>query len=646
MSYKAGEKDKYSFDNLKEYVELVFKRYLNTVDAGTEEERKKEAQRKEVLRQSISCCYAGTVKERQFVKQFIRRILTGEINTFVEGYGETDIKITESNYLEVFPWNNQYRLHPHIKFLGILYFWQHQHGADTFEDIVNRYKLSRLREMPTLQGDDEKCLGVYIDENDIDAVFRGDKVYFTYELAMEVLVQLIYEEFKGNGCIDELVYQNVDDIGIGLSGLQSDVEPAHLKGKKVKKAYDGVWVKHKGVLIHLTFLTFHSFANLKRVVTQLVAYEQQGSFSEKDGYKMGYGKDGSRRTATIAPFAENSAAWVRKFTAKNLTNRQLITANDRYNIGGVDSLIAVEKALVKGGATIPICGPQGAGKTTKLEALAEYIQNWYAIRMIESEFEARIRWRYPEKNILTVQTQTISPEEAYEFSLRTSGDIYIVSEVRSDEMMVNITRTANRGGRSVMFTYHPNKPRATVIEVANSLIRKKLYTSLKDAMYTALEVIKCCIHIEIDIERRCRYYNIYEYIPLELNIDNSFLSLTGEARQEAFMKAQYDYFLKTTGGEYFEVVPIITYDKETDSYSFKNNISDRFYGDLYRASSLDSEKEALEKLFRPEDYLRRYIRNNNVFGGYTKDSINKIIDKEGLNRAFIDIDKIINNEVI
>lgn len=646
MSNKISDRNVYSFDNLKEYVEAVFKRYLNTVEAGTEEERKKEAQRKEVLRQSIYCCYAGTIKERQFVKQFIRRILTGEINTFVEGYGETDIKITEENYLEIFPWNNQYRLHPHIKFLGILYFWQHQHGADTFDDIVTRYQLSRLREIPTIQGDDKYTLGVYIDENDIDAIFRGDKVYFTYELAMEVLIQLIYEEFKGNGCIDELIYQNIDDIGIGLSGLQSDVEPIHLKGKKVKKAYDGVWIKYKGILMQLTFLSFHSFANLKRVVTQLVAYEQQGSFSEKDGYKMGYGKDGSRRTSTIAPFAENSAAWVRKFTAKNLTNKQLITANDRLQIGGTDSLIAVEKALVKGGATIPICGPQGAGKTTKLEALAEYIQNWYAIRMIESEFEARIRWRYPEKNILTVQTQNISPEEAYEFSLRTSGDIYIVSEVRSDEMMVNITRTANRGGRSVMFTYHPNKPRATVIEVANSLIRQKLYTSLKDAMYTALEVIKCCIHIEIDIERRCRYYNIYEYIPLEVSIDNKFISLDGEARRNAFMKSQYDYFIKKTGGEYFEVIPIITYDKEKDCYTFKNSISDRFYNDLYKASSLDAEKDALEKLFRPERYLERYKENNILFGGYTREKVEGIIEKEGLNRAFINIDKFIDGGVI
>lgn len=642
----VGAVNKYSFDSLREYVEQVFKKYLDTVEAGTEQERDKEQQRKKVLRESMSCCYAGTVKERQFVKQFIMRILTGQVNVFMDEYTENSIVITPENYKNVFPWDNPYRIPTHVKFLGILYYWKDQYGANAFDHIVDKYKLMRIRDIRTLQGDEKVDKGIYIDSGDIDAIFDGEAITFTYDLAMEVLVQLIYEEYKGNGCIDELLYQNIDDVAIGVSGLQDDVEPQHLKGKKVKKAYDGAWIKYKGTLMHLSFLSFHSFENLRRVVTQVVAYNQQGSFSETDGFKLGYGKDGSRRTAAITPFAENPAALVRKFTAKSLTNRQLITANDTNNIAGVDKLIAVEKALVRGGATIPICGPQGAGKTTKLEAITEYVQNWYAIRMIESEFEARIRWRYPEKNILTVQTPVISPEQAYEFSLRTSGDIYIVSEVRSDEMMVNITRTANRGGRSVMFTYHPNKPRATVIEAANSLIRQKLYTSLKDAMYTTLEVIKCCIHIEVDLENHCRYYNIYEYRPSEISIDTKFLSLTGQDRIDAFMKTQFDYFQKQTGDDYFDVVPIITFDKESNSYTFKNSISDRFYEDLMRASSLDSEKEILEKLFRPEDYLRRYMRKNNNPMGYDEKTMREIAMRENLNSDFIRFKELAESGVI
>lgn len=631
----------YKFDNLLEYTTQAIKKYLNTSEAGTEEERDRENQRKDVLRQSLSCCYAGTAKERQFVKQFIHRILTGQLEIFVDEFADKKIAITPSNYTKVFPWNNAYRLPTQAKFLGILYYWENQYGGDAFGYIVNKYKLNVLRDMNVMQGDEKKVQGMFINAQDIDAIFQSEKIYFSYELAMEVMVQMIYEEYKGNGCVDELLYQNIDDVGIGLSGLQSDVIPPHLLGRNIRKAYEGAWIKYKGLLMHLSFLSFHTFSNLRRVVTQLVEYEMQGSFSEKDGYKLGYGKDGSRRTSVITPFAENPAAWVRKFTASTLTNRQLITNNGSLYIGGVEDLMAVERALVKGGATIPICGPQGVGKTTALEAICEYIQNWYAIRMIESEFEARIRWRYPEKNILTVQTPVIKAEDAYEFSLRTSGDIYIVSEVRSDEMMVNITRTANRGGRSVIFTYHPNKPRATVLEVANSLIRQKLYTSLKDAMYTTLETIKCCIHIELGLEKQCRYYNIYEFVPIQVELDKSFLELTGKEREEAFMKTQLNYYQKVIGDEYFEVIPIIVYDKEQNSYVFKNSISDRFFDDLYKSSSLIDEKEALEKLFRPHEWLLDYLIKHNQFNFVPFDDLEAIADNNGLNKAFIDFNSIL-----
>lgn len=626
---EKDDKTLYTFDEMQRYVSLVFKKYLDTVDASTDIERKKEEKRKDVLRRSINYCYAGGEKERQYVKQFIGRILTGQIDVHIDGLRKEEIvKITPENYEEVFPWSQPFRLPTQIKFLALMYFHKSTYGNGAFDYLINHYNLNKIRPIITMQGDNRKDKGIFIDYKDINAIFEHEKVVFDYELAMDVIVQLIYEEYRGNGCIDELLYQNIDDIGIGLSGLQTNVNPIHLKDKKLNHAYDGAWIKHKGLLMHLTFLSFHSFENLARVTRQVVAYQQQGSFSEKDGYKMGYGADGSRRTAAIPPFAENCVAWIRKFTAKSLSNKQLVNPNG--SVGNADMLLKVEKALVKGGATIPICGPQGVGKTTKLEALSEYIQNWYGIRMIESEFEARIKWRYPEKNILTVQTQNITPENAYEFSLRTSGDIYIVSEVRSDEMMVNITRTANRGGRSVLFTYHPNKPRSTVVEVANSLIRQKLYTTLKDAMYTTLETIKCCIHIGQDIEKQLRYYNIYEFRPTEVVLDEKFKSLAGSDRTEAFMITMYNFFQKLTGEEYFEVVPIIEYNRHTNAYEFKNTISDRFYTELMNAMSLNEEKDELEKLFRPQEYLDRYLQKH-------PDTIvdNKLIEELELNTSFL-----------
>src|SRR5699024_12633550 len=66
--------------------------------------------RKEVLRQSIGCCYAGTVKERQFVKQFIHRLLTGQANVFMPEYRDGCVNITVENYKYIFPDRKSTRL--------------------------------------------------------------------------------------------------------------------------------------------------------------------------------------------------------------------------------------------------------------------------------------------------------------------------------------------------------------------------------------------------------------------------------------------------------------------------------------------------------------------------------------------------------
>jgi pilus assembly protein CpaF len=628
----------YTFDKLCEFVAESYTRYMAASEAGTQSEREKEMRRKDTLRESALSCFAGIEKDKNLVKQFIQRVLTGNLNMLLDGWPQ-DFKIDVETIHNVFPWDTPYRLHAHIKFLGLVYHWKETLGGDAFADMISRYGLTNLRKLNTIQGDERETIGMYIDESDINVIFEGDNIHFNYDLALDVLVQMIYEEFKGNGCIDELLYQRVDDVGIGVSGLPDDIEPVHLRGKKVAKAYDGAWVKVRGKLINLKFLSFGSFENLTRVVRQLVMYDMQGAFSEREGRKLGYGKDGSRRTSVITPFGENPAAWVRKFTAKDFTNQQLVTFSERgRKIENWALLTRIERALVKGGATIPICGPQGAGKTTKLEAISEYIQNFYAIRMIESEFEARIRWRYPEKNIFTMQTTSITPEEAYEFSLRTSGDIYIVSEVRSDQMMVNITRTANRGGRSVIFTYHPNKPRATVIEIANSLIRQKLYTSLKDAMYTTLDVVKCCIHIDVDLEYGCRYYNIFEYRPVKVDLADSFLGMQGGDRSEEFMRTTYTFFEKMVGDEYFTVVPIITFNTHTGEYEFKNTISNGFYDELILKSGLHTEKEEIMKIFRPMEYLRLFAEKKKI-RIVTEEQFSHYIEELNLNTALMSFEE-------
>ena len=300
----------------------------------------------------------------------------------------------------------------------------------------------------------------------------------------------------------------------------------------------------------------------------------------------------------------------------------------------------VEAALVKGGATIPVCGAQGSGKTTKLETLTQYIQNFYSIRVLESEFEAHLRWKYPLKNIYTMEandTTPVTPSMAYNFSLRSAGDIYIIGEARSDDMIINVTRTANRGGRSVMFTFHPKTPQMTIPEIANAMIREKMYTNLKDAVATALNTVKCCIFVTVDLETHQHFYEIYEFVPRPNTIPDDFMKETDpEKRQLLFMKTVHAYMQTMVSADtFYYTVPLVVYDRVTRSYVMKNTVSQDLYDELMEKTPLQSERMELMRIFRPGDFVKAYAIEKGV--PVTGELTKKLVEEYDLQEQFLNL---------
>lgn len=591
-------KNLYTLENLIRFVTLTYGEQTTAQSTLQRLDQQRMHQRDRLLRYDQEC-FSGDPDDKLFIKSMLFRIMTdcGNKNSaeFPAGYGVN--RETVDRFID---WNAT-NIDPYLKFLAMLLHYKIDlgYGAEAFGEFITAHNLQRLRH------DADGSPGFYIDAADIDAAWKKERLVLDYDKKVEILNQIVYEEIKGNSCIDELLYQNLGDISTGVSGIPDSLFAGSIED--YEHAYDTCWVRYKGNSIHLRFLTFGSYSKLKDVVRKGVAYEMKGQFSEKEGFKLGYAKDGSRRTAAIEPFGESPALWVRKFTAKNESNESLFGKAKDFT-----KVMDVEKILVRGGATLPVCGAQGSGKTTKLEALCAYIQNFYAIRVMESEFEARLRWKYPKKNIFTVEANEntpVSPAEAYNFSLRTAGDIYIIGEARGDDSIVNVTRTANRGGRSVLFTFHPNSPKATISEIANALIRQKMYANLKDAVATALETVHCCIFVRMDIEAQCRYYEIYEFVPRPNGLPADFMQETNpELRQAKFMETMYRYMQYMTSADiYYDTVPIVVYDRVKQMYRYANTLSDGFYEDLRDKTPLQSERDMLERTFRPEVVMDRLL---------------------------------------
>lgn len=629
MAQIAVLKEKlYTIDALIEYTKERVRAYVQKQASSSPSEN--DYRLKQTTQNYIQSCHYGDETDKMYVKQLMRRMLTAPNGAECEQFPATYC-VHETNINTFIRWDDVRAVDSYILFLAILYHHKPKHGANTLGYLIDKYHFNDLRPRGGLDGP-----GFFISEDDVRDMWRAEQLTLSYDDKLEVLLQLIYEETYGNSCIDEILYQNVGDISAGVSGIPASVTMT--VAESAQPAYRGCWVRYRGCSIHFMFVSFGSMERLKEVAKQMVDYQMKGQFSEKEGFKLGYGKDGSRRTAAIEPFGEAPALWVRKFTEQKSTNQDLY--------GGIpnwQTVMAIERALVRGGATIPICGAQGSGKTTKLETLTEYIQNFYSIRVLESEFEARLRWKYPIKNIFTMEandTTPVTPSMAYNFSLRSAGDIYIIGEARSDDMIINVTRTANRGGRSVLFTFHPKTAAMTIPEIANAMIREKMYVNLKDAVTTALNTVKVCIFVTVDIETHQHFYEVFEFVPRPNLIPDAFASIADpEQRNLEFMKAIHAYMQTMASADtYYETVPLITYDRESKSYVMQHTISDGLYGELLEKTPREEERIELARTFRPGLFIKEMAKQAEV--PVTQAFIDKMVAEHNLQAQFIgDIEK-------
>ena len=616
----------YTVDSLILYTKDRIKSYIQQQAAASPSDN--DFKLRQIAQQYLTDCHCGDEGDKLFVKQLMRRMITQPNGAQSENY-PVGYSVNEGNIDLFIHWKDPKTVDSYILFLAILFHYKKTYDANALGQIIERYGFNNLRSRGELEGP-----GFYIDETDVRHMWEAEGLDMPYEDKLEVLLQLVYEESYGNSCVDEILYQNVGDISAGVSGIPGSVTLAALS--EGEPAYSGCWVRYKGCSIHLTFLTFGSNERLKEITKKIVDYQMKGQFSEKEGFKLGYGKDGSRRTAAIEPFGESPAFWVRKFTEQTSTNEDLYDG-----IPGSDQVADIERCLVRGGATIPICGAQGSGKTTKLETLAQYIQNFFSIRVLESEFEARLRWKYPLKNIFTMEandTTPVTPAMAYNFSLRSAGDIYIIGEARSDDMIINVTRTANRGGRSVLFTFHPKTAAMTIPEIANAMIREKMYTNLKDAVATALNTVKVCIFVSVDIETHKHAYEIYEFVPRPNLIPDTFLNApTDDIRDLEFKRAVHAWMQTMASADvYYDTVPIIVLDRISEEYVMKNTISDNLYKELMDKTPRREERLELMRVFRPVDFIRAKTHDEHV--NVTEEYANKLIEEYRLNKNFIPFD--------
>ena len=323
---------------------------VNLYDIGlSEEELKRRKNKKYELKKALKGCTYGDINDKKYIKELIYDLLSKE-------YG-----VTETNISRAIPFDIPSILTGQDKFEIILHEYQKDFGYEALTQVIKKYNLAELK---YVQGESKPCY--VITESEITAIYEKEAFKLSFQDKLEVVVQRIYQQYKGYSSIDEVRDMNIDGVSGGVSGLpesflsqvaQTDGDYLNqVMDAKVPRACDSIWIFFQGKSIRLAFLSFGTEAELKRVCQNIYKYNNPGQLSDTNGYKINEMKDGSRVVVVRPSMSETWAFFVRKFDVKRATLEQIV----RFE--GKEEAIELLKFLVKGARIISLTGEQGCRK--------------------------------------------------------------------------------------------------------------------------------------------------------------------------------------------------------------------------------------------------------------------------------------------
>ncbi|KAA8745164.1 ATPase, T2SS/T4P/T4SS family [Paenibacillus sp. UASWS1643] len=509
---RVPEQESFTIDMLIEKVKnsLHELSHSQLADAGLhEEEYRRRINQRAEMRKALKGCVSGSISDKTYVKNLIGDLLTRSVG------------LNKSNVDEVILFAEQDLLTIQDRFEIVFYLYRQQFGMDALSRMIDTYDLGRLR---MEKGTDDGG-SYYISEEDIQYVFECEYRELGFREKTDIIVQRIYQHYKGFSVVDEIRDQRIDGVSGGVSGMLDAVHNMGLRKpaswndlleqglgddahEEPLSGMESVWIFYKGKSIHLSFLSFGSIRELKRVCQNIYKYNYPGQLSEASGYKVNEMKDGSRVVVVRPPFAESWAFFVRKFDIPNASLEQLITGNN------ADMPITLLQFLMKGSRITAVTGAQGSGKTTLLMAMVKHIYASYTLRVQEMAFELQLRRIYSRRNILSFrETEHISGQQGLDLQKKTDGTVNILGEVASDEVAAWMIQMSQVASLFTLFTHHAKTFRDLVFSLRNSLLKTGMFQHEHIAEEQVVSVINFDVHMKKDAEGRRYIERITECLP-------------------------------------------------------------------------------------------------------------------------------------
>src|SRR5579871_353355 len=292
---------------------------------------------------------------------------------------------------------------------------------------------------------------------------------------------------------ERLSREILDEI-FGLGPLEPLLKDPTISDILVNR-YNQVYVERAGKIEMITGMSFKDDAHLMQIIDRIVSRVGR-RVDESSPMVDARLPDGSRVNAIIPPLAlDGPSLSIRRFGTGPLAANQLVQLKSIS-----PEMMEVLSAAVKARISIVIAGGTGAGKTTFLNILSQYIPNNERLVTIEDAAELRLA----QENIVRLETRppniegqgAIRQRQLLINCLRMRPDRIIMGEIRGEEAF-DMLQAMNTGHEGSMTTIHANTPRDAISRLESMVAM----ASMNLPERTVRQQITSAVNIVIQVAR-------------------------------------------------------------------------------------------------------------------------------------------------
>ena len=273
-----------------------------------------------------------------------------------------------------------------------------------------------------------------------------------------------------------------------------------------------VYVERDGKLL-TTPVEFKDNPHLLRIIEKIVSNVGR-RIDESSPMVDARLPDGSRVNAVIAPIAvDGPLLSIRRFRRDRLTTEELVK-----NLTFTRGMVELLQACVRARLNVIVSGGTGAGKTTLMNVISEYIPGNERIVTIEDAAELQLRQRHVarmETRPPNIEGQgSIRQRQLVINALRMRPDRIIVGEVRGEEAL-DMLQAMNTGHDGSLTTIHSNSPRDAIsrLEVMVSMANSNIgIRSIRQQVSSAVDLF---VHLARLSDGSRRVTHITECVGME-----------------------------------------------------------------------------------------------------------------------------------